>query len=202
MLQKIDKALLEQAVESAKVRGCFEALPKRMDDTHRALPNLDRAEELIDRQLYNLLRGLLGGLKPWPLYLHGDVGTGKTRAVLCLCDIVQLSRYWTVSGLMDSMIAKDPPWEWPISPALPVLDELGLHDTNADRRGEFEFDAIKRWLDWREDRPAVYVSNHPLEEMTELYDRRIKSRLGVGTVFELKGPDRRKSVGRLPEGNT
>ena len=192
MLQNISNVLADQAVESTKGQGCFEALPKRMDDPYRALPNLDRTEELINLKLLSLLRALRAGLAPWPLYLYGDVGTGKTRAVLWLCDIVQLGRYWTVSELMDAMVAKDPPWEWPISPALQILDEIGLHDTNADRRGNFEYDAVKRFQDWREDRPAVYVGNEPLAIMTDLYDRRIKSRLGVGTVFELKGPDRRE----------
>jgi predicted ATPase len=38
--------------------------------------------------LLETLRGLVAGQLPWPLYLWGDPGTGKTSAALALLDLV------------------------------------------------------------------------------------------------------------------
>jgi len=160
----------------------------------RYRPQLVRTADRVAPGLRAILMGLVTERHPWPLYLHGPVGTGKTRAVLWCCDIVVRSAYLTVGEVMDAMRASSddaPPWQWShrrgFDPDLAVLDELGLHSPTSD----FEYDAVKRFADWREDRPVIYVSNQAPEMIRKLYDRRIWSRLTCGTVFELTGPDRR-----------
>ena len=191
MEEPIDKILNDQMAGFVDRPGCFEAIACRLRDTYRVLPHIKRDADGVDKRLWDVLRSLTAGSAPWPLYLHGPVGAGKTLAMLVVCDRVEFGRYWTVSDLMDRMVLKDPPWDWPIEPVLPILDELGLQRCDADARGKFEFDAVKRFLDWREQRPAIYISNHPLGTIWQLYDRRIQSRLGAGTVHFLDGPDRR-----------
>lgn len=40
----------------------------------------------MDAGLRSVLAGLAAGRLPWPLYLHGDVGTGKSAGALALLD--------------------------------------------------------------------------------------------------------------------
>lgn len=176
--------------EADQPGGWFERLPRRHWDKFRSKKQLARVWESVDPGLQVVIDRLIAGTAPWPLYLFGPIGTGKTRAALCACDRVDGGRYWTVSRVMDQMRDGQAPWYQPYEdggPALAVLDELGTH-----RAKDFEFDAVKEFLDWREDRPAIYISNHPPEVLRQLYDERIESRLQAGTVFELAGPDRRR----------
>lgn len=163
-------------------------LPARRDDTYRVRPHLYRTMLQVAPGLLAAFDGLRDGRSPWPLYLHGKVGRGKTRACLWLADMVEFGRLWSVEEIMRLMLANQAPWEWyPTTPRLAILDELGMHDPTRD----FEFDAVKGFADWREDRPAVYVSNQPPKRIQELYDQRIASRVLCGTVYELTGADRR-----------
>lgn len=150
----------------------------------------ERSWDLVDRQLRRVMDGLICGRLPWPLYLWGREGVGKTRASLALCDRVHAGRYWTVDGIIREMLAHDPPWlslwGWPSGPPLAVLDELGLHVAR-----DVEFDAVKQFADWREDRATIYISNLGQADLARAYDRRIASRVCCGTQFELRGRDRR-----------
>jgi hypothetical protein len=134
---------------------------------------------------------LLTGQLPWPLYLYGLEGRGKTRAVLALLDYIMVSRIWSLSELMDLMRACEAPWQtvWgdPGGPQLAAVDEIGMHVRTSD----FEYDALYRFAEWREDRPAIYISNHPPTKIRELYDGRLESRLTCGTEHELLDVDRR-----------
>jgi len=174
-----------------KPRSRLRCLCKRKRDEYYVRPDLSRTWDSIAPELQEVLRALANGKSEWPLYLHGDVGRGKTRAVLAFCDKVESARYWTVDGLMDLMRIQRAPWNhsWGMGegPSLAILDELGMHQ----KTGDFEYDAVKKFADWREDLPAIYVSNHWAEKMGQLYDRRIQSRLTCGTQFELIGDDRR-----------
>lgn len=169
-----------------------QALTSRTKDEYRVRASIVRHWPEVDRSLRSTFNLLVAGQKPWPLYLYGLVGRGKTRAALCLCDALEGCRYWTVSDVMNAMLARQAPWQvswgWDHDgPNLAILDELGMH---APR--DFEFDAVKEFLDWREDKPAICISNHPPGRMREAYDERVESRLVAGTIFELKGPDRRR----------
>lgn len=155
----------------------------------------NRQWELVDPRLRELFAELAAAKKRWPLYLWGGVGTGKTWAVKLFSERVELGRcYWTVDQLMDLVGSETGgPWHWILGFgfSLVVLDELGLPRCSQAAQN-YDYDCVKRFLDWRGSRPAIYVSNHPLEAIDKLYDARIRSRLGVGTVYELTGHDRRR----------
>lgn len=149
-----------------------------------------------------IIRELCRGYKEWPLFLYGDVGTGKTCAGLCLVDNCG-GMYFTAGDLCQELIdagkgilnfkesghklyARD---IWLAIRAVPVvvLDEVGGRDKVSD----FHYDTVKGVLDAREYKPLVVISNLGLEQIAELYDMRITSRLGAGTVVEVAGDDRR-----------
>lgn len=69
---------------------------------------------------------------------------------------------------------------------LVVLDEIGIREVK-----DIHYETVKRLLDDRESRPLVVISNHDLERVQELYDPRIASRLGAGSVVYLAGEDQR-----------
>ena len=166
----------------------------------RMLKTFDRHLYRVDATLLTVLGGLVTGKRPWPLYLWGPVGTGKTCAALALCDAVQLAWYDTVGELVDRIMAGRSATDWELlgSPAydLVVLDEIG------ERTSDVYRSAVKRVCDIRElhKRSAVYVSNLPPEELNSgmgFEDDRVADRLLCGTVFYLDGPSR-----RMPEGGT
>jgi len=189
--------LTAQMAEYTDRPGCFERVPPRKVDKFRVRPDVERHLAGVDDGLRVVLRELTAGKSAWPLFLHGPVGVGKTRAALVVCDLAEFARYWTVSNVLDLMAdsEKEPPWtrSWgrPGMPSVAILDELGTRDTHADARGRWEYDAVKHFLDWRDNRPAIYISNHTLGTLEKLYDKRIASRLGAGTQHFLDGPDRR-----------
>lgn len=171
----------------------------RLRDQFYISPCLFRDWQAVDEPLRVVLENLAWGESPWPLYLYGPVGSGKTRAMLAWCDRLEVARYWTVDDLMhlaDSRTDRDPPWIDPVHgswrrngwPSLAVLDEVAIREKVSD----WEYSAVKRFADWREDRPTVYISNHSPDVIGRKYDERVESRLTCGTVHKLTGPDRRK----------
>lgn len=159
-------------------------------ETYRVRAEVERCWDLVHPPLRTRLDDLATGRGKWPLYLWGDVGRGKTRAVMAFCDRIHFARYWTVRNLQSGMLEGTPPWDWYTgNPHLAILDELGMHDVPRD----FEYDAVKLFADWREDKPTIFISNHHPDRMVDLYDRRIESRVTCGSEFELPGQDRRKT---------
>lgn len=194
------KDLWQQALESASTSAGSVSrnvrIPLRVGGERYIMRNLPREPRRVEPALMAVFRQLALGEAPWPLYLHGPVGTGKTLAALCLCDMAAYAQYWTTEMVCNGIMGKDdslyhrPPWEWPVIPDLIVLDELGTRE----KTGDLGYIAVKEFMDWRErtgQNVAIYISNHPPETIVSLYDRRIQSRLMCGTVYELTGPDRR-----------
>jgi hypothetical protein len=151
-----------------------------------------------------MLRNLVAGKEPWPLYLHGPSGTGKTCAGLCLIDFAG-GDYYTVADLHDTVIRAQQGrliyrnlghagtiwpsglWGQIAQAPLVVLDELGCRERVSDAH----YETVKRCIDARHNKPFVVISNLAIAEVGAVYDDRIFSRLGAGTVLELAGPDRR-----------
>ena len=160
---------------------------RREDDDYRCRPGISRDIRLVAPSLRKVFCELAHKKKPWPLYLHGAAGHGKTAAVLALCDHVAAARYWSLDELMG-IVADNPPWEyWEVH--LAVLDEVGAVRTGKGR--DLDYEILKRFYEWRQDRPTIYIGNQALTQIRELYDARIFSRLSSGTQYQLVDRDRR-----------
>jgi hypothetical protein len=176
----------------------------------RHLTPLFRNEAMIPQILQAAIRSLVRGEAPWPLFLSGSIGTGKTCAGLCLVDHCD-GEYFTVSSLCtldieamkgiltwkcltgvspqagDGLVGVERLWAWLASKKLIVLDELGCREKVTDHH----YDCVKRMLDERLGRPLVLIANVPLDGIERLYDDRVASRMAAGTVVRLDGDDRR-----------
>jgi chromosomal replication initiation ATPase DnaA len=157
------------------------------------------------------MRATAFGESPWPLFIHGPAGTGKTCAGLSLLDHAG-GEYFTAASLCEKVIDAQQGrlawshegrsgtlwsemfWRKVGSEPLVVLDVLGCRDNVTDHG----YETIKRLLDERQGMPLIAISNHPLEMLANIYDDRIASRLAAGTVVELAGSDRRLIEDMLP----
>lgn len=170
------------------------ALPLRPPE-RRVVARRARRLAMVDPALLAVLGSLVAGEVPWPLYLFGPAGGGKTSAGLALCDVMETACYHPVDRLCDWTM-NEPPAEmqevWHVVGLkhLAVLDELGARE----RVGDLHYSVVKRFADERENRAggvAVYIGNVRPEALVDLYDDRVASRVLCGTVFELAGKDRR-----------
>ena len=156
--------------------------------------NLDRSLGQIQNSLLRTLQGLAKGKAPWPLYLHGMAGTGKTRGCLAFLDHVPESRYVTVDQVVGETMSKNDYLTYKMLPEyqVVVVDEVGMRA----RSTEIDYQTVKKLADRREDQPMIWVSNASPAALVAAYDDRIASRLLCGTVFELCDQDRRMLKGR------
>lgn len=182
------------------------------DDTPREVSQ-------IDPKLRDVFRGLIKGELPWPLLLTGKPGRGKTAAVLCLADYVQGAAYFRFPRLLKSFLWSSQPsgvaimrqkfdeharperqldWRSEVynefeffnlltRVPLLVIDDVATRGSYTDS----QFDNFYEVLDDRKRKPTVIASNLSLDELGDVFDDRIKSRIARGTVFTLGGPDRR-----------
>lgn len=166
------------------------------------VPRRDR--EQVDPKLAAAFRGLIRGELDWPLFIQGGTGTGKTCGALCMIDyyggafveVRELRRQaWesergTLEGSDGYIIRPSYFWHlWSVQP-LTVLDEMGTRAESA-----FGYEVVLDSAKQRQDKPAIYISNLTGNELGELYDDRVMSRIGCGTVVTLKGDDRRMKNG-------
>lgn len=158
----------------------------------RAVP---REPETVPGALWFAFHEVCNGKLPWPLFIHGPPGCGKTVAGYCFHDVTHDCGSTDMDRLIKTLISgEDWPWAMARDAACVIVDELG----GCDNVPTVEYNALKKFLDIRErwrDRVAVYLSNHSPDRIKELYDDRTASRLLCGTVYHLDGPDRRKSDG-------
>jgi len=170
-------------------------LPLRAKPKPQLLPSVPRTMKAVDSELVGIFRDLVAGRRRWPLFLHGSVGRGKSAAALALCDFASTAEYFTVEEICDIDMRGSDAERLRLKDGLRkaslfVLDELGTRSKVSD----LPYMAVKRCLDEREAfqrRRLIVISNLPLKDLKKLYDARISSRLSAGTVFELKGHDRR-----------
>lgn len=174
------------------------------DDERRHLPTVPRSPDQIDPALSGKIRECVLGDSPWPLFLYGAAGVGKTCAALCMLDYGG-GDYYTCAGLRDRIIrvqfgretwykagrggtlCLEDFWKAIRREPLLVLDELGAREEVKDTL----YDAVKQAIDEREGKPLVVISNLDFERIGKLYDDRISSRLAAGTTVQVAGIDRR-----------
>ena len=163
-------------------------------------PDIPRDPRRINPALLNDLRDLCAGKAQWPLFLFGEVDTGKTRAALCLGDVSggwylelpNLCRMLITAGKGELQWSsgyrrtEGEIWDAIQSTSLIILDEIGTKDNTTDNH----YEVTKRVLDMRAGRPAVYISNLDVDGIEAVYDDRVASRMSCGTLFQT-GPDRR-----------
>lgn len=110
--------------------------PARIDD------ETPRDVAKIDPKLRDLFRGLIRGELPWPLYLTGEPGTGKSAAVLCLADFVIDSVYLRFTRFLRG-------FQWAGNNDGLPLDEWVLRANvgdESDRNKPEKWHRVRRWL--------------------------------------------------------
>ena len=76
---------LQKASTTTSTRG-LRPLQVRKEPEIRARPDIKRSLAEVPADLRAKIRALVSGKLPWPLYLFGDAGTGKTCASLVMLD--------------------------------------------------------------------------------------------------------------------
>jgi DNA replication protein DnaC len=185
-------------------------MPQKLELSKTRLPNKihpAKVRELADvpPQLWRLIEESCAGRRKWPLFLHGSVGTGKSCSALCLADRVEKAEFWAMPNLATYVMSVKQGregwnhhgqggdwtertwWNYIASVPLLILDDVGLREVHS----EFQTETLYLALENREGKPLVCTSNLNPEEILTSYNDRIRSRLCSGTVYELRGRDRR-----------
>lgn len=185
-------------------------------------PGFEDAElDLIEPELRKELRNILmGRLNQYPVYIHGDVGVGKSYAAAlvfahwegpaCWYDTnewmqdvltARSSRHKTVSqryqggdrqyfGYSFERTEKQL-WRMMMDPnRLWVFDDICVEEPGRTKR-----EIMHRISDCRQGKPTVYTSNKTIGELAELYDDRVASRVACGRELPCIGKDRRADKG-------
>lgn len=176
----------------------------RRDPCPRLLrPHLARMRSRIPPALAEAMRDCTSGAMPWPLFCYGRAGAGKTSAALYLCDRVMgtvLFRDYAPlceeladvkMGRLEWGISKVTAADWWgrwVSRALCVVDEVGLRDQVTDH----QYETLQRAIDIRYGKPLMVVSNLDIAGIARVFDDRVASRLGGGTVVRVEGQDQRQ----------
>jgi hypothetical protein len=170
-------------------------------------PRIRRRTPRDRRRIPEPLAAALGdcvtGRRPWPLFVTGPAGCGKTCGALCLADRVPgRSIHLELSALAETVRralfagpgTADDLWDEWRRASFGILDELGIREHVSDH----VYAVAKTALDVRERRPLIVLSNIGLDRIAELFDDRVASRCAAGTVIDLAGyPDQR--IARLKE---
>ena len=147
-------------------------------------PETHREFSLVDGSLQAVLRDLISGNRPWPLYLLGAVGSGKSAAALAVLDHVG-GLFYDAEELADLVAAGQLPnlLETIRRAPLVVLDELCCRE----RLTDLHYVAVKRLIDLRERAGCrlIAISNADPAQLASAYDTRIADRLLCGTIFGL-----------------
>jgi DNA replication protein DnaC len=163
-------------------------------------PEKIRIREEIDKTVRLKIRAVTEGQEPWPILFWGEAGSGKSCAALCVLDyfgglyldaaiFAECRRLAMQGELWEAgyKIHETELWK-PVRDAnLVVMDELGVREKVTDH----QYETVKRVMDNREEKPAIYVSNLPPVDLARVYDDRIASRATSGTVIGMIGDRRR-----------
>ena len=161
----------------------------------RLCRDVERSIEEVHPELRELFRQLCRAKEDWPLYLWGDIGSGKTLASLALCDYCQFADHITIENLCSNIMDRDRDRDemariQAAKSKLIVLDEIGARR----KTGDLEYSAVIKTLDAQATKGfgLICISNIAPKDLYGMFDQRLVSRLVAGTVFNLAGGDRRK----------
>ena len=137
------------------------------------------------------------------LYLFGNAGTGKTRAIFAMLKVALLTGYSAERFEMSSLCSRirdtynNPTYETEnqIISSISDLDILFLDDLGLSSEvTKFGYEVLYRIIDARimQNLPTTIASNKTIEDICLIYDERIASRLRLFDVIRFKGKDRRK----------
>lgn len=203
----VQAALTRPKENTTESRPSSAAIPLRKEPKQDHLSTVRRDIAKITPNVRSAFRDAFAGNATWPMFMFGPAGTGKTCAALCLLDHVggwyrelpelcqelidiEFGRKYSEGAENEGggrKIFPDGFWKGYARQPLVVLDEIGCRDRVSDQH----YQTLKSALDKRAGRPLIVLSNLTLGRIEKLYDDRIASRLGAGTVIELGGADRR-----------
>ncbi len=164
-------------------------------------PQKGRIPWLVPEPVRVPINNVCRGICPWPLFLTGETGSGKTCAALLLLDFYH-GWYSTASDWHKRVCDAEagrlqyssgyPETSFELWRAVPdrnlwVLDELGLRSDVTDPHCE----NVHKLLDKREGLPTVVISNRSLDEIASIYGGPIASRLDGGTRVKFPSVDLR-----------
>lgn len=141
---------------------------------------------------------------PWPFVMLGEAGAGKTCAALLMAAHVKTFVYfirfrdwcdrlrWAKRGELQTStgfkMTEPETWDEWRRAKLGVLDDIGAREVT-----DHALEAMLGVLDRREGLPLVCTSNLTLEELGNLFDDRVASRLSAGTIVYLEGDQRQRT---------
>lgn len=137
------------------------------------------------------------------IFLWGNVGVGKTWAMAALLKHFLCEGYECLRVNFDSFCSRvratmnnnSKTTEYDIVQGLRAVDKLFIDDIGLRSKTETDFAYVTLYsiLNTRQERklPTYISTNKSIDQLAHSFDQRIASRLGQGTVIEMKGEDRR-----------
>ena len=210
LTEALDRGRAARSATTTSPPGCRRlTVPPPADDPPRVFVG-DPAPAAVRRQMaaaelslapppvQAALAACGGGGRPWPLYLHGPAGGGKTSAALALlraCGGLYLSAGWWDRCRVEDKVGAADILGCLDRARLVVVDEIGLRAVATD----WQLESLKLLLDGRAGLPLVVTGNVPPRAadgrpgVAEVYDGRIADRLLVaGSVCRVDVPSRRE----------
>lgn len=196
----------EQCDFWARLRGQAPGIPEMEREARLANfdPNIYNVEAVKHAGLF--VEGVHQGI-----YLHGPVGTGKTRLVCSILNDLWAKgdrvRFMRVPELLIRLQPDQTDAPNGLIGELSAVPVLALDDVGANQGTDFSRRMIQILFDARADRDlrTIWTSNLTLDELTEfLRDERLTSRIsGTCRIVELDGPDqrpaRKKTAAKAPK---
>lgn len=149
---------------------------------------------MIPAEFSTAFRACVAGTLPWPMFVHGPAGTGKTYSLIAALDAVgpgcriTTPEEWPTLVRLEAGEMADFKFFWTAAP-IAAIDDLGARGAVSDA----VYGLVKMLLDTRErvHGPLIVTSNLDTSKISAVFDDRIVSRLAAGTVVEITGTDRR-----------
>ena len=167
--------------------------------------------ELVPDGVRKALMAAINGNK-WPVFMTGDVGTGKSCAAACVYRGWRRPALWYRASeiVADVLTCRtngkgfvvrtrgETSWdEWEAGimrkiteASLVVFDDVGLRQPSPAA-----YEVFYLMVEARTGKPTIYTSNLNAEELGSVYDERIVSRLLRGARIRVSGDDRRIAQG-------